>query len=161
MDFFELLTKITGTLAIIIGGVWAYYKYVKGRLFHPRLELQIEGRIILESEIPHLFLNYEIKNIGLSKVDIDKESSCIIVMKYHPPNDSLEIENAYWEERGVFPVLEKHSWIESSEVIKEDSLYSITEINNVIYRAELRIVGKGKSWEALAIIFCNYEKKEG
>jgi len=155
IEILELLGKIVTPLAILVGGFWAYYKYIKGRLFHPRLELYIDGNIILLGTIPHLLLNYEIKNIGLSKVDLDKGASGIRVMKYNPPDDSLEIESADWKQIGSFPVLEKHSWVESKEIIKERSLFSINEISKIVYRADIRIVGKGKSWEALGIILNN------
>jgi len=132
----------------------------KGRLFYPRIELQINGELKIINSFPHLLLKYEVKNIGLSKVDLNKEASGIRVMRYHPPADSLEVESANWESLGSFPILEKHSWIESSETIKESSLYSIAEIEKIVYKAELRIVGKNKSWEALNIIFCINEGKE-
>lgn len=155
MDFFEIVTKIVGTLAVIIGGVWAYYKYIRGRLFHRRIELVINGEIVYVNSLPHLLLKYEIKNIGLSKLDLNKESSAIKVMKYRPPDDSLEVESAYWEQIGAFSVLKNHSWVESTEIINESSLFSISEIQNIVYKAEIRIVGRGKSWAALDIIFCN------
>lgn len=110
--------------------------------------------------LTRVFIHYQVKNIGLSKVDLDKEASGIRVMKYNPPDDSLEIESADWQSIGSFSVLDKHSWIESSETINESSLYSITQMNNTVYKVELRIVGKGKSWEAMHIIFCNNEGKE-
>jgi hypothetical protein len=153
VESLDVIGKLITTIAIVIGGVWAYFKYIKGRLFHPRLELHIDGKFVIQGSIPHLLLNYEIKNIGLSKVDLNKGSSGIRILKYNPPGDSLEIESADWKHIGSFPVLEKHSWVESNEVIKESSLYSITDADNIVYRADLRIVGKEKSWETLGIIF--------
>ena len=158
MSFIEILEitgKIVTTLAILIGGFWAYYKYIKGRLFHPRLELFIDGKIIRLESNAQLLLNYEIKNVGLSKVDIDKDASGIRVMKYYPQDDSLEIESVEWENIGSFPVLEKHSWVESKEIIKDSNLFSISETQDIVYKANIRIVGKGKSWDAGSIIFNN------
>ena len=158
MSFIEILEitgKIVTTLAILIGGFWAYYKYFKGRLFHPRLELFIDGKIIHLGSNPQLLLNYEIKNVGLSKVDIDKEVSGIRVMKYYPQDDSLEIESAEWEHIGSFPLIEKHGWVDSKEIIKDSSLFSISETQGIVYKANIRIVGKGKSWDAGSIIFNN------
>ncbi|QQS34737.1 MAG: hypothetical protein IPM56_10735 [Ignavibacteriales bacterium] len=159
-DFLDIVSKIVTVSAILTGGVWAYYKYIKGRLFYPRIELQINGELKIINSFPHLMLNYQVKNIGLSKVDLDKEASGIRVMKYNPPDDSLEIESADWKLIGSFYVLNKHSWIESSETIKESGLFSITQIDNTVYKVELRIVGKGKSWEAMDILFCNSGGKE-
>jgi len=159
-EAFDIISKIVPVVAILTGGFWAYFKYIKGRLFYPRIELQVNGELEIIDSFPHLILNYQVKNIGLSKVDLDKEASGIRVMKYNPPDDSLEIESADWQSIGSFSVLDKHSWIESSETINESSLYSITQMNNTVYKVELRIVGKGKSWEAMHIIFCNNEGKE-
>jgi hypothetical protein len=159
-EVLDIISKIVPALAILVGGFWAYFKYIKGRLFYPRIELQVNGEVKIINSFPHLILNYQVKNIGLSKVDLDKEASGIRVLKYNPPDDSLEIESADWQSIGSFSILNKHSWIESSETIKENSLYSIIEMNKVVYKVELRIVGKGKSWEAMDIIFCNNEGKE-
>jgi hypothetical protein len=159
-EVLDIISKIVPVLAILTGGYWAYYKYVKGRLFHSRIELQINGELKIIDSFPHLILKYQVKNIGLSKVDLDKEASGIRVMKYYPVDDSIEIESADWKSIGSFSILDKHSWIESSETIIESSLFSIIEKNNVVYKVELRIVGKGKSWEAIDIIFCNNEGKK-
>jgi hypothetical protein len=159
-EVLDIISKIVPALAILTGGFWAYFKYIKGRLFYPRIELQINGELNIINSFPHLLLKYQVKNIGLSKVDLDKEASGIRVMKYDPPDDSLEIESADWKPIGSFSILNKHNWIESSETINESSLYSITEMSNTVYKVELRIVGKGKSWEAMDIIFSNNEGKE-
>ena len=108
-EILDIVSKIVPVLAILTGGFWAYYKYIKGRLFYPRIELQINGELDIIDSFPHLILKYQVKNIGLSKVELDKEASGIRVMKYNPPDDSLEIESANWKSIGSFPILNKHS----------------------------------------------------
>jgi hypothetical protein len=61
-------------LGIIIGGFWAYYGFIKGRVYMPRLEPKIIGEIIYIEGICCLSVGLELKNVGASKVPILKSS---------------------------------------------------------------------------------------
>jgi len=152
LDTLDIILKILNVLAILIGGFWAYFKFIKGRLFHPRLELNLEGQLLQNNNVFHLLLKYEVKNVGLSKVNINTDNSGIRVKKYYPQLDSMEIENVKWNHLGSFPIFEKHKWIESGETIKENSLLSIKDSENVFYQAVIRLVGQGQTWEIINII---------
>lgn len=152
LDTLDIILKILNILAILIGGFWAYFKFIKGRLFHPRLELNLEGQLLQNNNVFHLLLKYEVKNVGLSKVNINTDNSGIRVKKYYPQLDSMEIENVKWNHLGSFPIFEKHKWIESGETIKESSLLSIKDSENVFYQAVIRLVGQGQTWEIINII---------
>jgi hypothetical protein len=148
IECINIIEKTLTSLAIIVGGFWTYYKFIKGRLFKSRLELSIESKIIDDS---HLLLNYELKNIGFSKVNLNKEASGIRIMKYYPIDDSMEIESSQWIHIGSFPIFEKHRWIESGETIKESNLLSLDDNNNPFYKSILIIICEAKSWEAVSI----------
>lgn len=57
-------------LAILVGGLWAYYKYVKNRLFKQRIS--VENSYVVhkneEARVLHYFLH--VKNIGSTRVRI-------------------------------------------------------------------------------------------
>lgn len=152
LDTLDILLKILNALAILIGGFWAYIKFIKGRLFHPRLELNLEGQLLKNNNISHLLLRYEVKNVGLSKVNLNTDNSGIRVRRYYPQLDSMEIENVKWIHLGSFPIFEKHKWIESGETIKESILLSIKDSENVFYQAVIRLVGQSQTWEIINII---------
>lgn len=147
----DIILKILNVLAILIGGFWAYFKFIKGRLFHPRLELNLEGQLLQNNNVSHLLLKYEVKNVGLSKVNINTDNSGMRVKKYYPRLDSMEIENVKWNHLGSFSIFEKHKWIESGEIIKESNLLSIKGSEKVFYQVVIRLVGQGQTWEIINI----------
>jgi hypothetical protein len=46
-DFAQALANVSQSLALIGGGVWAYFKFVKGRTFQDRLTPTVSGKIVL------------------------------------------------------------------------------------------------------------------
>src|ERR1051325_5355174 len=43
-DFTDAIANLTQTLALLAGGVWAYFKFAKGRTFRDRLTPSVSGR---------------------------------------------------------------------------------------------------------------------
>ena len=46
-EFTEALTNVIQSLALVAGGVWAYFKFTKGRTFQDRLTPTVSGRVVL------------------------------------------------------------------------------------------------------------------
>ena len=62
-DIADIISSAITVLAVIIGGVWAYFK-LKGRTYRPRVEMQLagqwwqaEGKFLLQAKVT-------IKNVG-------------------------------------------------------------------------------------------------
>src|SRR5215510_7266950 len=69
-DIFDAVSHIITSVATILAGAWAYYRFVKWHVFKPRLTLITTGRRLhpnngLCSSI------LELSNVELSRVDID------------------------------------------------------------------------------------------
>jgi len=47
----EIIGTLITALAVIVGAVWAYYRFVKGRTYRPRLEVSMGG----ERQAGHLW----------------------------------------------------------------------------------------------------------
>lgn len=154
-ELIDLLQKVLSSLAIIIGSVWAYYKFIKGRLFYPRLEVIINGHLISNESNNYLILYCGLKNVGSSKVDLNIDSSAVRVFKCESTviEDPLEIESADWIHLGSFPIFTEHKWIEGGEVIKDTLLLSVQYQNGFFYKSVIKIVGQKISWNAAEIIY--------
>jgi hypothetical protein len=68
LDNVKTVVDIIGTgvtaAAVIIGGIWAYFKFVKGRTFRPRLEVGLAGQWRLFNGKDLLHARVTLKNIG-------------------------------------------------------------------------------------------------
>jgi len=152
LDILDALEKVSTILAIVIGGLWAYYQFFRGRTYRPRLETQVVGQIFDDLRHYHLLVSSKLKNVGLSKVDLDRDASGVRIYSCVVPADITEIESAQWDHIATFPVFENHRWIESGETIEDEILLSIEKGTHRAFRAVLRVVGRKISWKAERII---------
>jgi len=131
-------TSITG-LAVIIGGIWAYFKFVKGRTFRPRLEVdmsgqwrKVDGKQLLQARIM-------VKNIGASNVTLLQKGTGLRVslLAAHQPAPPAPVE---WEGQRVFEILKEHAWIEPGETVSDDLLLDLGSAAPVLALMEARLV---------------------
>lgn len=143
------IKTIVETVAVIIGGIWAYYKFFRGRTFRPRLELAISGRASEAKGLTNVLISVQLKNVGLSKVAISQEGSAIRVFATDPTKSDGAAE---WQREITVGVFEKHRWIEPGETINDQALVSVAGIGHKAVKLELRLVGEHIEWNALCII---------
>jgi hypothetical protein len=68
----DAIDKSVKVVAVILGGIWTYLNYIRGRTFKRRLEPRISGEVCMVSSTstPMISGSVQAKNVGLSKVDI-------------------------------------------------------------------------------------------
>jgi hypothetical protein len=150
LPLLEAIEHIVTTAAIVIGGVWAYYRFIKDRVYRIRLEPSISGEIIRIDDRELLLVTLELKNAGVAKVNLKQEGSGFRVFT------AAEIEYddvnlVEWNRAGTFPVFEDHVWIESGEVIREDHLIAVPYAACSSFRLELRIVSEKQAFKSSAV----------
>ena len=131
-------TAITG-LAVIIGGIWAYFKFVKGRTFRPRLEVDMSGQWRKVDGQQLLQARIMVKNIGASKVTLRQEGTGLRISlpAAHQPAPPAPVE---WEGQRVFEILKEHAWIEPGETVSDDLLLDLGSADPVLALMEGRLV---------------------
>jgi hypothetical protein len=112
--------KLISTLGIIVGGIWAYIKFFRGRTFMPRLETNISASVLHENSKEYLLVKLALKNVGLSRVDIHQKGTALRLAALGGGEASRVAEAAQWTKLRAFSVFERHSWIESGETIKDE-----------------------------------------
>ena len=61
----EIFNNIVLGISIVIGGIWGYFKFVKGRLFAPKIDLSLDFQITeISDENYYAIMNLKVKNIG-------------------------------------------------------------------------------------------------
>jgi hypothetical protein len=71
--------NVVQMLAIILGGTWAYLKFVRGRTFKPRGELKIDGALRIFDEDPALLVQTTFTNAGLSRILLPPNQAFLLV----------------------------------------------------------------------------------
>jgi hypothetical protein len=67
-DCFDIVQKAFTIAGLCVGGVWAYYKFIRGRVFTSRLEPTVSARAFADEKNTVLIATVSLKNVGLSKV---------------------------------------------------------------------------------------------
>src|SRR5512132_4173741 len=125
LDDIDTIVGIVGTaitaLAVIIGGIWAYFKFVKGRTYRPRLEVGLFGQWRIINGRPLLQARLTVKNIGASVVTLLQKGTGLRVGMLEGNQPSPPAAQV-WRELRVFEVLGEHQWIEPQETVSDDLL---------------------------------------
>ena len=144
--------------AILLGGIWSYFKFVKGRIFHPRLEPNVAGRILHANNRTYLLAQLKLKNPGASKVELSHSSSALEL--YYDNNKILDERQLHslsffgmpWEEPTSFDVFEEHDWVEANETIEDSKLIVVAKKDHLAIKLELVIDSSKQTFTSTTII---------
>src|SRR3989442_15004843 len=89
--------KIGNLIAVLVGGLWVYFNYFRGRTFYPRLQLELTGRIVRRGGSNYVLVTMQLKNTGLSRVDIEQEGSGLRISSLFEYANVSEFLSPIWE----------------------------------------------------------------
>lgn len=152
-DFTDAFRNVTQGLAFIAGGIWAYFKFRKGRTFQETLIAAVSGKIVLIDGTAHLVVATKVKNVGLSKIELSQTECALIVFEYTPGTTS-EIHKATDKRLTSFDVFdETNRRIEPNEIMAQQTLIAIPGSVHLAYRLKLKIFSlSGYTWVATTIV---------
>lgn len=145
LDVIERVVKI---IAICMGGAWAYFNFLKGRVYRPRLESRVDGEIWNRDNEYSVRVSLQLKNVGLGKVDVRQEGTGLRILAYAPQGEEI------WHHLETRSVLKNHHWIEPGETVVEEMLVPIGHFCcQVALKLELSVAGaKETTWEVTRIL---------
>jgi hypothetical protein len=152
-DFTETVANVTQSLALIAGGVWAYFKFVKGRTFRDRLTPTVSGKFVSINESVFLIVTTQLENVGLSRIAFNQEVSSLVVFEYVPSEaqEILSVENNALTTFQIFGDKDQH--IEPNEIIERQTLIALPRVSNIGYQLELRVFSdSGYAWRTTTIV---------
>jgi hypothetical protein len=139
---------ITAAVAVI-GGIFAYFKFIKGRIFRPRVRINMSAEWIKSSAKDLLLARIEVKNIGKSKISIKQEGTGLRVLVLAADQPAAPAATA-WERRKTCTILKGHDWIESDETVSSDTLLDLG-IAPAPVKFEGRIVVRRTAFSNIAV----------
>lgn len=137
----NIVDSVIKVIAVVAAAFFAYWKFLRGRLFHARLETSISLKPRTESNKVFLTVSCKLKNVGLSKVDLDKEHSAIRLF-FHTPQTNERVVRWPQDAALAVDVFASHEWIESGETIQDSNVFIFDDVPGRLYRAELKVVRK-------------------
>lgn len=147
------MRDLVQVLAFCAGGWWAYFKFIKGRMFQESLTPGVMGRFVSLDGVVYLVATIQIKNVGSSRIDFDHEASALILYEYIASSD-MEIHGVADQRLTSFAVFKgKDRYIEPNEDIEVQQFISIPGPLKLAYRLEVEIFSNpGFTWSAMSIV---------
>jgi len=152
-DFSEAFANVIQGLALVAGGVWAYFKFAKGRTFRDRLTLTGSGRFISIDGSVFLVATMQLKNVGLSRIAFDQKVSSLVVSNY-VTSEPAAIMSVRSNSLGTFQVFgEKDRYIEPNELLERQTLIALPHVSSIGYQLEFEVLSDtGYAWRATSIV---------
>ena len=143
----DTIEKVVKIVAYVAGALWVYFNFFKGRIYKPRLESKLEGELIKQETTSFIKITIQVKNVGLSKVDIKQKGTALRLLSYNP----IDL-NDPWLHQQTISILLSHEWLEPGEPIEEQVLIPLPDSKIIAARAELILVSDKTMWETVAIL---------
>jgi hypothetical protein len=159
----DVADKAVKALALLVGAVWTYLGYRRGRTFARRLEPAVAGRLIERDGKHFLMIISTVKNVGLSKVPLQQRgTACTLfaltvdkpVPGSGPPADIVEL-------------FREHDWLEPGEIVGQSDLVPLPFYSDKLLgiRLQIRVVSPAVrlrnikivppvEWNASSIVDC-------
>ena len=99
-DFTDAFANLTQSVALIAGGVWAYFKFAKGRTFRDKLIPTVNAKIVLIDGRIFLSVTTFIENVGLAQITFNSEATTVNVFEYML-SETEEITSVAWRSTTV------------------------------------------------------------
>lgn len=144
----ESFEKLVTALGIIVGGIWAWLKFFRGRTFRSRLELEVLGKILNDENLNYVRATMQIKNVGLAQVLLKKPQTYLnaFVTAQTLGNPSENLYNAEWLQPATFLVFQEHGWIEPGETVTDQLLIQLPDAKQVACQLELIVNSSPSRW---------------
>ena len=155
---------IVQAVAILVGGGWAYFKFVHGRTFAHRGELDIRSSFVAGAgDVGALHVCVTFRNTGLSQIPLSENAKQVYT--YATSGDDWDpARNVDWGDYlKLTPLFGEHEWIEAQEIVTDEVLVPVPHA--AAYRL-VALVGsarrrtKALQWTAEAVILPKSERRE-
>jgi hypothetical protein len=148
-DFVDIVFKSITVIATIVGGAWAYYHFIKGRVFEPRLTLSTSARRLRTQGTEYVLSTVELSNVGLSRIEIAKAEIRVCSLSGTAVTEAVGFPKLTGLK--TVNVLLAHSAVESGETLKEQNILTLASDQNLPILLYFRVVAKGVSFTAKTI----------
>lgn len=134
VKFTQAIANAAQAVGIMVGGAWVYFKFLRGRTFAHRAEVDLEASLVHVGGKSLIKAKATLKNDGLSKVPLRKDFKWV-EMAASTAAPELLGANMDWEPIVSLDVFTDHGWVESQETISDEVLFPVPEGANGPWRA--------------------------
>jgi hypothetical protein len=141
----DLADKVIKLAAVVLGGIWTYWNYRKGRTYEQKLDLNIDGTVFTRSNL-YGDVKLTVKNIGNTQHHVDHEGT---VCELSIIRTDLSEENV-----DFFEVFTDDDQLEPGESMIDSLYWSVpTPVESILWvKLTLVVFSNGVEWNATHLI---------
>lgn len=157
----DSVNKAVTAVAVFVGGVWAYYKFVKGRIFVSNIELAVSGTATIREGVIHLAAAASVKNIGASKLDVYHPLTVLRVLAPKATSDVRTAQEVEWTNLKTLRLFDDQDIFEPGELAGDEHLllvpkhdeYTALRLEAIVTsNDEKKGLEEKDSWVAVSIV---------
>jgi hypothetical protein len=150
LDYLEGASKIATIAGIVLGGIAAYYKFLRGRVFHARMDIAMSSSLLRVREETFLQVQAQVKNTGASRVRFVLQDSILTVLGANHAHRAIA-DDSEWQIVATVDGISKgkHKWIEPAETIYLNWLIDLPrDLPYAALKSELLLSARKIVWQA-------------
>jgi hypothetical protein len=121
----DIFQKIVAAIALIIGGLFAYFKFIREGTHDPRLQPSVTGKAVIDDEVIYVVATVTTLNTGVVDVHLPGEGAAVLeIYETSPGGDG-------WTYIGITPVFENHFLVQPGQTIEDHIWLEIPYENQV------------------------------
>lgn len=105
LDFaLDVADKVIKLIAVVLGGIWTYWNYRKGRVYEQKLELEIDGTVFTRDGL-YGDVRLTVKNIGNAQHSVEHEETfCeVSVIRKDLTEEAIQLFDVFTEDDSLEP----------------------------------------------------------
>lgn len=148
----DIVDKAIKFVAVLIGGLWTWWNYRKGRTYEQKLELEVVGTVFVKRNL-YVDVRVVVKNIGASQHSVQHEGTFCVLSVIRDDLEEQPIK--------LFRVFTDNDKMEPGESIDGTEYWRIPQpIDDIVWvKLELRVVSNGVEWRSSCLIRVESENK--
>lgn len=127
---------------IVVGGIFAYYKFFKDRVYRPRVAIDVRAGRLPALGHDVLLCRVTVKNLGGTKLTFNREGTVVVVDAARPAGKDFGLVR--YSQKAVLGILVDHLWLEVAEAVSDDVVVRVPPDDGGLFRVSARLVVAAK-----------------
>ena len=154
----DIIYHLVAAVALIVGGGWAYFRFIRNRPLRPCLSIGVAGSLVTASDRPRLVVRCRAANVGLREVEIGGQATSLRVYFYGVEGEGppAAAQLAEWQWLDSWPVFDSSgsgAVLEPDEPLEEQLLLELPRRGFTALRLELIVHSPPRRfWEVNEVV---------
>jgi hypothetical protein len=152
-DVAQSIQAIVSSIALLVVGIWAYYRFIRFRTLKPKLEFSFDcHKFITDQNIAMAIVQTKVSNRGNTKVDLRRDGEPTSILKYgligtsDPKRRVSIVSHPSKQLKRIDEMFVTHGWLEPNETIDDTKVLRVPIQDNCVIQLEAEIFGRYKRW---------------